>query len=275
VVFEIDRQTQLLLSGRKIAQETRGWDDLRQCTFSQREKEEANDYRYFPEPDIPPMVINHQDIDKLRKLIGELPAAKRTRFFEQYGLDTATVEMFVVNRALGNYYERAMSELGEWANVEDGDDNNTGSQETTMARLCANYLTSDVQGLLKGKEFCAENFKADAENFAEFINLIHKKEISSKIGKLILAEMAAKGGDPTDIIKAKGLSQINDENEITAAIDDVMEKNAKAVADYRSGKGNAFQFLVGQVLAVTRGRANPDSVKRIILERLGEAKQAK
>jgi len=111
------------------------------------------------------MVINHQDIDKLRKLIGELPAAKRTRFFEQYGLDTATVEMFVVNRALGNYYERAMSELGEWANVEDGDDNNTGSQETTMARLCANYLTSDVQGLLEGQGILRGKFQSGCGKF--------------------------------------------------------------------------------------------------------------
>lgn len=275
VAYEIERQTQALLDGQKIIQETRGWDDARQRTFSQREKEEANDYRYFPEPDVPPMVINHQDIDKLRAQIGELPAAKRVRFVNQYGLDAATVEMFVANRALGNFFEQTMSEFDEWANVEEGDDNNTDNQELTMARLCANYLTSDVQGILKGREFCRESFKADAENFAEFINLIYKKEISSKIGKVVLVEMACNGGDPTDIIQEKGMSQINDENEIVAAIEAVMDKNAKAVADYRSGKGNAFQFLVGQVLAATRGRANPDTVKKIILERLGEAKQTK
>lgn len=275
VAFEIDRQTQLLMEGKKIIQETRGWDDLRQVTFSQREKEEANDYRYFPEPDIPPMVITHQEIKKLQGSVGELPAAKRDRFTRQYGLDAATVEIFVANRALGNYFERAASELGEWANVEEGDVCNTESQECMMAKLCANYLTSDVQGLLQGREFCEENFCATAENFAEFINLIYKKEISSKIGKLVLAEMIKTGGDPTEIIKEKGLSQINDESQIIIVIDQVMQKNPKAVADYRNGKGNAFQFLVGQVLAVTRGRANPDVVKKIILERLADRSEIK
>ncbi len=269
VAFEIDRQAQVLLDGKKIVQETRGWDDARQRTFSQRKKEEAHDYRYFPEPDMPPMTINHQDIDKLQALIGELPAAKRARFARQYGLDAATLEMFVTNRALGSFYEQAMSELGEWANIEEGDNDNTAGQEAIIARLCANYLTSDVTGLLKGKEFCAQNFKATPENFAEFINLIYKREISSKIGKAVLAQMVVAGGDPTEIIKEKELSQINDEGEIAAAIDMVMEKNAKAVEDYRKGKGNAFQFLVGQVLAATRGRANPDAVKKTLLERIG------
>jgi len=275
VAFEIGRQSDALERGEKIVQETRGWDEQKCVTFSQREKEEANDYRYFPEPDIPPMVITHQEVEKLAALVGELPAAKRVRFIRQYGLEAATVEVFVANRALGNYYERAMSEFDEWANVEESDICNTDGQECLMARLCANYLASDVQGILKGRVFCESNFRATAENFAEFINLIYKKEISSKIGKLVLVEMAQNGGDPTEIITRMGLSQINDAGEITAAIDDVMQKNAKAVADYRSGKGNAFQFLVGQVLAATRGRANPDLVKKIILERLGEDGVAK
>ena len=274
VAFEIIRQTQALDRGEKILQETRGWDDFKGITFSQREKEEANDYRYFPEPDIPPMVINHQEVEKLTALVGELPAAKRARFIRQYGLETATVEIFVANRALGNYYERTMSELGEWVNVEEGDDCNTDCEENLMARLAANYLVSDVQGILKGREFCENNYHATAENFAEFIKLIYKKEISSKIGKLVLAEMVERGGDPTDIIKDKGLSQISDEGQILAAIDGVMEKNAKAVVDYRNGKGNAFQFLVGQVLAVTHGRANPDLVRKIILQRLGDGAAA-
>jgi len=273
VAYEIGRQTELLKRGEKITQETRGWDDIRYCTFSQREKEEAFDYRYFPEPDIPPMIIGKSEIENLRALIGELPAEKRNRLIVQYGLEAATAEIFVVNRELGNYFERAMSELEEWTNVEESDNKNSESESNLLARLCANYLTTDVQGMLKGGVFCEDAFRATAENFAEFIKLIYKKEISSKIAKQVLCEMAKSGGDPTEIIAAMGLSQINDEKQIISVVDDILEKNVKAVADYKSGKANAFQFLVGQSLAITKGRANPDTLKRVLLDRLSKLAQ--
>ena len=268
VAFEIGRQVEMLKEGKKIIQETRGWDDFRNCTFSQREKEEAHDYRYFPEPDIPPLTITKDEIEKLRRQVGELPAQKRKRLILDYGLDTATAEIFICNRALTNYFEKAVSELEEWANVEEGDSKNTESESNLMAKLCANYLTSDVGGILKGVPFCEQNFRAAPENFAEFICLIYKKEISSKIAKAVLLEMAQNGGDPTEIIEKKGLSQIHDEKQIGAIIDEVLDKNPKAAADYVAGKQNAFQFLVGQVLAATQGRANPDVLKKILLEKL-------
>ena len=272
VAHEIGRQTELLKRGEKILQETRGWDDVRYSTFSQREKEEAFDYRYFPEPDIPPMVISRDEIEQLRAGVGELPAEKRNRFLAQYGLDPKTAEIFIVNRDLGNYYEKSMSELEEWVNIKEGDDNNPGPESCLLAALCANYLTTDVQGLLKGAEFGADNFRATPENFAEFISLIYRKEISSKIAKQVLAQMAAEGGDPTDIITKNGLSQINDAKQIAAIVDEILAKNPKAVEDYRKGKANAFQFLVGQSLATTKGRANPDKLKEVLLERISQAK---
>jgi len=268
VAYEVGRQTEILKSGGKIIQETRGWDDCRNTTFSQREKEEANDYRYFPEPDIPPMIISADEIKDLKKSIGELPAQKRDRLAIQYGLDTPTAEMLVVNRAMGVYFEKAISELDEWVNVEEGDDANSESEEITLAKLCSNYLTTDVQGILKGAVFSPDNFRATPENFAEFINLIYKKEISSKIAKQVLAEMAANGGDPTEIISSRGLSQIKDEGQVAEIVDQVLNANPKAAGDYRNGKNNAFQFLVGQALAVSQGRANPDLLKKILLEKL-------
>ncbi|MFA6376145.1 MAG: Asp-tRNA(Asn)/Glu-tRNA(Gln) amidotransferase subunit GatB [Candidatus Paceibacterota bacterium] len=268
VAYEIGRQTELLKKGEKIAQETRGWDDARYSTFSQREKEEAFDYRYFPEPDIPPMVIGADEIKRLRELVGELPAQKRSRFAVEYGLNAPTAEIFVANRELSNYFESAMSELEEWVNVEEHDVDNTRIESISMASICANYLTTDVQGILKGGAFCETTFPATPENFAEFIKLIYKKEISSKIAKAVLSEMAQNGGDPTEIISKKGLSQIHDEKQIILAVDDILAKNQKAVDDYKKGKSNAFQFLVGQVLAATKGRANPDMLKQILLDRL-------
>ena len=272
VATEIARQSGILADGGKVLQETRGWSDAKLDTFSQREKEEAFDYRYFPEPDIPPMVITDGDIAKLRAMVCELPSQKRVRFADQYGLNPAMVEIFVTNRPMGNYFEKVISEAEEWINVTEGDCDNTKEQMSAVAGLCANYLVSDAQGILNGAEFTSENFKVTPENFAEFIKLIYKKEISSKIAKAVLAQMAQNGADPSDIIDKEGLSQINDDSQIMAAIEGVLEKNQKAVVDYRSGKGNSLQFLVGQVLAATRGRANPDMVKKTLLEKLSQGK---
>jgi aspartyl-tRNA(Asn)/glutamyl-tRNA(Gln) amidotransferase subunit B len=272
VAYEIGRQTVMIKNGQKVAQETRGWNEFTGQTFSQREKEEANDYRYFPEPDIPPLTITPEEIKKLKSIVGELPAKKRIRFAHQYRLDAPTAEIFVANRDLGEYFEKAVSELEEWANNEEGDKSNTEAESRDLARLCANYLATDVLGILQSAPFREDNFPATPENFAEFICLIHKKEISSKIAKQVLAQMAKFGGDPTQIIRDKGLSQISSKGEIGKVVIQVLAENEKAAADWRAGKQNAFQFLIGQVLAATRGRANPDMVKDILLEKLSESK---
>lgn len=273
VAFEIGRQTARIKNGEKVVQETRGWNEFTGQTFSQREKEEAFDYRYFPEPDIPPLAISPGEIEKLKAAVGELPAKKRFRLAEQYGLGAAIVEIFVVNRDLGEYFEKIASELEEWVNVKEGDCENSDVQNHQLARLCANYLTTDVLGALAGKSFCEKEFPVSPENFAEFICLINKGEITSKIAKQVLAEMMKTGNDPSAIITQKGLSQISGKKEIAVIVEGVMARNEKAVADYRAGKQNAFQFLIGQVLAATQGRANPDVLKEALLEKLGEVKE--
>lgn len=273
VAFEIGRQTAQIKNGEKVIQETRGWNEFTGQTFSQREKEEAFDYRYFPEPDIPPLAISIEEIKKLKASVGELPAKKRFRLAEQYGLGAAIVEIFVVNRDLGEYFEKIASELEEWVNVKEGDCENSDVQNHQLARLCANYLTTDVLGVLAGKSFCEKEFLVSPENFAEFVCLIYKGEITSKIAKQVLAEMIKTGNDPSAIITQKGLSQIRDEKQIAAMIDEVLVKNQKAATDYRAGKQNAFQFLVGQTLAAAQGRANPDLLKKILLEKLAEVRE--
>jgi aspartyl-tRNA(Asn)/glutamyl-tRNA(Gln) amidotransferase subunit B len=270
VAFEIKRQSALLERGEKVIQETRGWNESKMETYSQREKEEAFDYRYFPEPDLAPFTFDEKKIAEIRALLPELPEAKRRRFALEYGLEREATEIFVRDRELGNYFENAMSELSCWVKDEEMKEKLKADEMTKLARLCSNYLTSDLRGLLKGSPFTEKGFSITPENFAEFITLIFEGQISSKIAKTILEIMYKSGADPSHIIEDKGLAQISDEKEIQAVIDRIIEKNQKAAADYKKGKENAFQFLIGQVLAATRGKANPQTARLILKKSLDE-----
>lgn len=268
VAYEIKRQTAVLDAGQKIVQETRGWNEFDCATFSQREKEEAFDYRYFPEPDIPPIETSTEDVKRLAAKLCELPQAKRERFNREYGLEGQAIGVFIGNLGLANYFEKVMTELNNWVNEETAENVITAADTAQRAKVCSNYLTTDVKGILGNVVFSEAGFKPTPENFAEFIKLIIRREISSKIAKMVLQELVKNGGDPTDIIAQKGLAQISGETELAAAIDRVLAANAKAGEDYRAGKSNAFQFLVGKTLAETKGKANPDIVKRLLLQKL-------
>ena len=257
--FEIERQARLLEQGKKIIQETRGWDDNKGETISQREKEEAQDYRYFPEPDLP---LHHfkeaGQIEMIKSGIPELPQQKRERFNKEYGLDSKNIEVFIQNRQLGEYFEKAMSEFSCWL-----EDEKRKEDCFKAARFCANYLITDLQGLME-KEFDDKDFIITPENFAEYITLILEGKISSKIAKMVLSEMYKTGGDPSQIIEEKGWTQIDDSGEVEKIIQEVIAKNQKAVEDFKKGKENAFQFLVGQVMAQSRGKAKPDTVRELL-----------
>ncbi|MFH1894934.1 MAG: Asp-tRNA(Asn)/Glu-tRNA(Gln) amidotransferase subunit GatB, partial [Patescibacteria group bacterium] len=242
VNFEIKRQAEALEKGGKIIQETRGWDDAKGITVPQREKEEAHDYRYFPEPDLPPLRFLQDDILKIKSEIPELPQHKRNRLKKEYELDGDTVEFFVKNKEFGEYFEKVISEF---------DPGLTHEKILSLIKLTSNYLASDLQGLLAGKLVNDANFLITAENFADFIDLIYDGKISSKIAKQVLAEMFATGADPSHIIEEKGLSQISDEGEIEKIIKEVISDNPKAIEDYKKGKENAFQFLIGQIMTKT------------------------
>jgi len=246
--YEIQRQSELLKAGKKIIQETRGWHDLKEITFSQREKEESHDYRYFPEPDLPPLNFTKKFIQEIKNTVPELPFDRRERFKKQFKLTDKEVEVLTQNKTLGEYFEKVMSKIGD----------------SKLAKLCANYLITDLQGLLKGKQVSSPDFKITPESFAEFIILLSQGKISSKIAKVVLQEMFSKGNNPSNIIKEKGLTQITDEKEIEKIVKEVIIKNPKAVEDFKEGKEAVLQFLIGQVMAQTKGKVSPAIANKIL-----------
>ena len=264
IEYEIERQTELLKEGKKIIQETRGWDDVKGITFSQREKEEAQDYRYFPEPDLPPLYHSKEFIDTIRAEIPELPQQKRERLTREYRLDEKNIEIFIQNKGLGEYFEKVVSEF---------EPNLPKEKLYNLVRLATNYLISDLQGLLKATPHQYNGGGLiTPENFAEFINLIQEGKISSKIAKVVLEEMFKTGKDPSNIIEEKGLIQISDSSEIENIIKEIISKNPQAVEDYKKGKENSFQFLIGQIMARSQGKANPQFVNKILKEVLTKTK---
>jgi aspartyl-tRNA(Asn)/glutamyl-tRNA(Gln) amidotransferase subunit B len=268
VDFEINRQEELLESGEKVVQETRGWHDKKEITFSQREKEEAHDYRYFPEPDLPPMHFDKDYIERIKATMPELPEQKRERFKNEYSLDEAPVRFFVANKDLSEYFEKVVSEFEEWIKEQDFKEDIAEKEEQKIYKLVANYLISDVQGLLSGKEFIETEFKITPENFAEFIKMIYKNEISSKVAKMVLLEMFNTGVDPSNIVDENNWRQMSDDSELEKIIKEIIKKNPKAVEDYKSGKQNALQFLAGQIMAQTRGTANPEKAMALLAKLL-------
>jgi len=254
--YEIKRQTKILKAGKKVVQETRGWDEKKGKTLSQREKEEAHDYRYFPEPDLPMLHVGTEDyINKIKAEIPELPQKRRERLKKEYRLLDEEIEVFVKNKDFGEYFEKAISELEPYLKPKEKKD---------LIKLTTNYLITDLQGLLKGASVIGEDFLITPENFAEFITLIYQGKISSKIAKFVLAEMFKTGADPSHIIEEKDLLQITDETEIEKIVKQVISKNKKAVLDFKKGKENALQFLIGQIMAKTKGRANPQIINNIL-----------
>jgi len=253
--YEIQRQSEVLKAGDKIIQETRGWD--KDKTISQRIKEEAHDYRYFPEPDLPPLSFTKKYIKNLQNQIPELPAFKKQRFKDEYGLKDEDIETFVFNKDLSEFFEQVVSELTEWQ-----------KELKNVAQLSANYILTDLSGIMGNMSVEDKKFLITAENFAEFISLIYKKEITSKIAKIVLKEMFEKGGDPSEIIKDRGLSKIEDKNELTEVVAKIIKNNQKAVTDFKDGKQNALQFLIGQAMAMTKGRAKPEELEGIFTKAL-------
>jgi aspartyl-tRNA(Asn)/glutamyl-tRNA(Gln) amidotransferase subunit B len=262
--YEIVRQEKILKSGRKIRQETRGWDEKKEVTKSQRSKEEAQDYRYFPEPDLPPLHFRRSVLEKIKKELPELPNQRRIRFKNEYRLPEGEIEIFIQNKDLGEYFEKVVSELRNWVKEYEMKEAVEREEFLKLAKLASNYIISDLQGLLEKGSVVGEDFRITPENFAEFLTLIYEDKISSRIAKTILQEMFQTGADPSEILKEKELAQITDEKEIEKIAHEVFAKNQKAVEDFRRGKSNAFQFLIGQVMAKTRGRASPDIVNKIL-----------
>ncbi|MBL7155449.1 MAG: Asp-tRNA(Asn)/Glu-tRNA(Gln) amidotransferase subunit GatB [Candidatus Portnoybacteria bacterium] len=262
--YEIKRQGDLLESGQKVVQETRGWDENKQKTFSQRTKEEAQDYRYFPEPDLPPLTELTSISQRLSTELPELPQAKRQRFSQEYKLPPADIDTLVVSKGLADYFEQIVSELETWLKIK------SISDKQPLIKLTANYLLTELQKLLLVSKTKIEDCQISPENFAEFITLIQQKEISSSAAQKVLQEMFQTGIDPSHIVEDKKLRQVSDEAELTKIVNRVIKKNPQPVKDYQSGKENALQFLVGQVMAASQGQANPQVVGEILKKKISQ-----
>jgi len=250
VAYEIKRQKEMIEKGEKIKQETRGWDEKKQATFSQRSKEEAHDYRYFPEPDLPPFETSVFDIDGLRATLPEMSEAKRERFANEYKLDKERVELLVLDKELSDYFEQAVSELKEYS-------------ATCPVQTLYNYLTTDLKALMKESEALIADLKFTPRHFAHLVALAGDQKITSRMAKDILTKMFESGLDPEEIMANEGISVSGDED-AEAAVKKVIEANPQAVADYKKGKTASAQFLFGKAMGELKGRGNPQKLKELI-----------
>ncbi|MDD4412383.1 MAG: Asp-tRNA(Asn)/Glu-tRNA(Gln) amidotransferase subunit GatB [Patescibacteria group bacterium] len=263
IEYEIKRQTELLDSGKTIKHETRGWDENKNETKAQRTKETQADYRYFPEPDLPPLNLSDDFIEETRSQIVELPFEKSYRFQIEYGLPENDIEFLIENIDLADFYEEIVSELKSWIEAE-GD--NPERQSKHLAKIAANWLITEFSKNLNTSKLTLTEakIKITAENLAELVKLVYKNQINSSAGQTILEKMFTLGGDPTDIMKELGLEQLNDEAELEKIIKKTLADNKAQADEFKSGKEALAKFFIGKVMAATGGKANPTLIMEIL-----------
>lgn len=267
IEYEIERQKEILESGGEVIQETRGWDDKKGKTISQRIKEEAHDYRYFPEPDLPPLEIDAYYLEEIKQEIPELPQEKRIRFLQEYGIAETKIETLINNKELTEYFEKSSSELIRWV-----EDKNLKNKQGKLLEMLANYLIGDGIGLLKGKPFEEKSYPITPENFAEFITIIEERNLTSRMAKILLEEMFKTGKDPSDILEEKRFVQVSEKSEVKKIAKKIIQDNPKPVQDFLAGKENAIQFLIGQMMKETKGMVDPNKAKEILIKLLKDSK---
>lgn len=250
IEFEVERHIKTIESGGRLVQETRLWDERAAETRTMRSKEEAHDYRYFPEPDLPPLVVTSEFIDHVRSAMPELPDGRRNRFMEQYGLSFADASQLTSERSLAGYYEDAVQSSGG------------------NARATANWIRSELLRELETAGLTAEKSPATAAELGALVRMIDEGKISGKQGKDVLVEMFATGKPAATIVEEKGLVQVSDTSEIDRVIDEVIAASPQQLQQYRSGKEALFGFFVGQVMKASKGKANPKVVNERLKEKL-------
>ena len=268
--YEIKRQTKLALDGKPVMDlTTRGWDDVRGITVEQRTKEGAADYRYFPEPDLPPLVL-HELAEQMATRVPELPEARRRRFMEEYRFSEADSRTFCDDRELADYAERVMSELQAWVTSKaEGDGAQHWEQcKDQLARLASGWILTKLNGVMTERKIDIRTLKVTPEDFAELVAMLHRQEVTGPNALLILEEMVETGADPSIIMKEKNLGRIEDADELRLVAENVIVGNPKVVEDWKSGKTNAVQFLVGQMMKATRGKAPPETARQLIEDEL-------
>lgn len=251
IEYEIDRQIDEIQSGKTIIQETRLYDPDKNRTFSMRTKEDAQDYRYFPDPDLLPIIISDSEIDQLKKLLPELPLARATRFQEQLGLSANDAFVLTAEKEQADYFEVAGKKCNNY-------------------KAAANWVMSELVRELNANNIQIINSPIKPEDLGDLISLIDKGTISGKIAKTVFVEMWKTGGKPEQIVKEKGLVQVTDTAAIEKIIDEVLAANASQVAEYRTGKTKVFGFFVGASMKASKGQANPDLVNEILKKKLDQ-----
>jgi aspartyl-tRNA(Asn)/glutamyl-tRNA(Gln) amidotransferase subunit B len=247
LLYEVDRQAKVLDDGGRVTQETRGWVDDKGITVSQRSKEHAHDYRYFPEPDLPPLVISREWVQRVKESLPELPSQRRERFMEQYGLPIYDAEHLMAAKDVADFFEEAVAKAGQ-----------------SKAKSISNWILSDVTRVLnlKGQSLGESTFKP--EHLSELVSLIESGTLSNTLAKTVLEEAFESGKAPSEVVKEKGLSQISDTSVVEEAVRQAIRENPRAVEDYMKGKDTASKFLVGQVMRLTKGKGNPAVVNEMV-----------
>ena len=251
IEYETNRQIEVLENGGRVIQETRLWDEENVVTKPMRSKEEAMDYRYFPEPDLPAIIITEDRLSNVKKEMPEFADEKAKRFIEKYKLNEKEASTLSSEQELAEYYEAIV-------------------KFTNEPRLAANWVLTEILRVLKEKNISIEKFEITPENIGKLIKLIKSNTISSKIAKDVFEILLEENKDPEIIVKEKGLVQITDNNEIEKIVEQVLSENVQSVEDYKAGKSNALKYLVGQAMRLSKGKANPQMINKMILERLGE-----
>jgi aspartyl-tRNA(Asn)/glutamyl-tRNA(Gln) amidotransferase subunit B len=249
IEYEIDRQIDVLDSGGRVVQETRLWDSSTGRTTSMRSKEEAHDYRYFPEPDLPPLVVDEPRIGAVRGTMPELPEARRRRFVEQYAIPDYDAGVLTQSADLANFFEAAATAAGN-------------------PKAASNWVMGELLRTMKERDVEVAQVPLTPEALAGLIRLVEKGTISSSVAKDVFARMWESGRSPDDIVQAEGLAQTSDESALLAIVKDVLVQNPDAIAQVRAGRNNAFGFLVGQAMKASKGKGNPKVINELLRKEL-------
>tara|TARA_X000000950_G_scaffold289127_1_gene410053 strand:- start:9132 stop:10349 length:1218 start_codon:yes stop_codon:yes gene_type:complete len=249
ITYEIARQTEELLDSKRIVQETRLWDSVKKNTYSMRSKEEAHDYRYFPDPDLPVVRISSDFVEQIHNQLPELPDAKKQRFMGSFGLSTYDAEVLVADKQVAEYFEEVVAAKAD-------------------PKLVCNWISGELMRLMNENKVDIRNVGIPAKSLASLIQFLQEGSISGKIAKTVFEEMVKSGKDPATIIEVQGLKQVSDEGALRGLLETLLSNNPKQVEQFRAGKTQIKGFFVGQVMKETKGQANPQIVNQLLEELL-------
>lgn len=270
VEYEIKRQSELLNAGKEIIQETRGWDENKGVTTSQRGKEEAHDYRYFPEPDLPPLRIEGDWVERVKSSLPELPQAKKQRFMDEYGLSEYDARLLTEERSVAEWFEAAVVACVGSRQKAEGEGKRPPVSSLQPSKTIANWMLGELARLQNEHQMLVSDSQLLPAQFVTVLKLIDEGKISATSGKELVAETFVSGKDPLELVKERGLEQVSGAEDLEPIVKSVIEKNADVVANFKAGKESALMFLMGQVMKETRGKAKPDVVQDL-LKRLLQA----